>query len=204
MSPLATIEASVSRETLADLREYLAAICKWNPAINLIAKSTLESAWERHILDGLQLWPLLKPFERLADLGTGGGIPGIPLAIAAKHAGAPFEFILVESDRRKAAFLSTMIHQFSLRARVLSDRIEEAPPQSADICTARALASTNDLFRYAERHLKPGGTCFFLKGQNVRAELLKAKEQWRFSLIEHESKTNPNAKILEVGELRRA
>lgn len=204
MTELAALEASVSRETLADLQYYLRAMLKWNPTINLIARSTVENAWERHVLDGLQVWPLAQPFQKLVDLGSGGGIPGIPLAIAAKNAGTSCEVVLIESDRRKAAFLSTICQELSLPARVLAARIEDALPQEADICTARALAPATDLLNHAERHLRTGGICLFLKGKRADEEISKAKDMWDFSLVEHPSRTDPNAKILEVGDLRRA
>lgn len=204
MNDLAAVEASVSRETLVDLKEYVAAIHKWNAAINLFATSTLGTVWERHILDGLQLWPLLVPFKKIVDFGSGGGIPGIPIAVAAKHADTSRKITLVESDGRKAAFLTTLCHQLRLPATVLVARIENVPPQKADVCVARALAPTDKLLHYAERHLRPDGVCFFLKGKRAQDEISKARETWNFSLIEHQSKTDPNAKILEVGDLRRA
>ena len=91
----------VSRETLARLETYAALLLQWNRTINLISRKDEAVLWERHIVDSLALLPVLpQDFSHAIDLGSGGGLPGIVLAICT---GKPFH--LVESDQRKCAFL---------------------------------------------------------------------------------------------------
>lgn len=198
-----SIESSVSRETIQDLKALEALIRKWNAAINLVSKSTLPTLWERHILDSLQLWPLLPKASKLVDFGTGGGFPGLILAVAAKHDPKIGRFAFIESDKRKAAFLISAAKQIDLRVDVISERIEAAEPQSADLATARALAPCDDLFGFSQRHLMKGGKSFFLKGETAEEEVAAAQENWQFALKRHPSQTNSYSTILEVGELSR-
>ena len=85
------------------LDRFAALLLRWNGTLNLIAPRDAPIIWQRHIADSLQLAPLIPPgVTRAIDLGSGGGFPGLVLAIAT---GLPFD--LIESDRRKAAFLRT-------------------------------------------------------------------------------------------------
>lgn len=195
----------VSRETKERLDIYAALLRKWNPVINLVASSTLDTLWERHFLDSSQLWE--KAPEKLTtwcDIGTGGGFPGLILSILAKEKDPDRQTICIESDLRKATFLRTVIRETDLKARVVSARIESAPPQSADIISCRALAPLNKLMGYAKRHLSPSGQCLFLKGENYQVEIQEALETWRFEYDTYPSKTNPDAVILKIGDLDRA
>lgn len=195
----------VSRETKERLDIYAALLRKWNPVINLVASSTLDTLWERHFLDSSQLWE--KAPEKLTnwcDIGTGGGFPGLILSILAKEKDPDRQTICIESDLRKATFLRTVIRETDLKARVVSARIESAPPESADIISCRALAPLNKLMGYAKRHLSPSGQCLFLKGENYQMEIQEALETWRFEYDTYPSKTNPDAVILKIGDLDRA
>ena len=198
------IEGSVSRETLDDLRRFAELLEKWNKRINLVSRNTIPQLWERHILDSLQLWPLLPQGTHAVDFGTGGGFPGLILAIANHREPKIDHFSFLESDRRKSAFLIAMIAEFHLNAKAVPKRIEEAPPQAADVVTARALAPLSDLLGFCDRHLLPNGKALFLKGATAQQEIADATPHWRFSLTPHTSKTDENATILEVGELSRA
>lgn len=204
MKSQAEIESSVSRETLEDLHRYEELLLKWTTSINLISRASIPEVWSRHILDSLQLWPLLPHDESLMDIGSGGGLPGLVIAIAAKHDPKIGGITFLESDRRKSAFLRTVVGVLDLPAEVISERIEIAAPQKCKILTARALASCNELLFFASRHLKSEGKAFFLKGARAEEELEEARRHWRFSLTKHTSKTDKGAVILEIGDLSRA
>ncbi|MCL4170695.1 UNVERIFIED_CONTAM: hypothetical protein GTU68_049362, partial [Idotea baltica] len=134
-------DLNVSRETFAALQAYAALLEKWNPKINLVSKSSLQDLWNRHILDSAQLFSLVQhPHNTWADLGSGGGFPGLVIAIMALESGSPDQVILIESDTRKAAFLRTVIRELGLRASVINKRIEQVDPLDADVISARALA----------------------------------------------------------------
>ena len=193
----------VSRETLEDLKAYETLVRKWTPKINLVSKAAIDELWDRHIVDSAQLWPLLPKVDAYTDLGSGGGFPGLVLAIFLKGSAQPGEVTLIESDRRKSVFLQTVIREIGLHAKVIAARIEDAPAQNAPIVTARALAACDKLFGYVHPHLCDGGTAFLMKGQRAQEELDEARQNWDFSVKYHPSKTDPNAVVLEIGELSR-
>lgn len=196
---------NVSRETAARLDTYAALLEKWNPAINLVAKSTLAELWRRHILDSAQLLALAPPGARLwADLGSGGGFPGLVVAILAADTAPDLRLTLVESDRRKAAFLETVLRETGISATVAAERIEDLAPLEADIVSARALAPLPALLGHAHRHLAPGGIALFPKGARHRGEIAESLERWRFSVQKHPSRTDPDAVILSIGDIERA
>lgn len=191
--------ADVSRETRSRLETYESLLRKWNPAINLVAKSTLGDLWTRHFRDSAQLFDICPAgAPRWADLGSGGGFPGLVVAILAAERAPDLAVTLVESDVRKAAFLSTVARETELNVRVLADRIEAVPPLAADVLSARALAPLPQLLAFAERHLAPGGTALLPKGANHAAEIAEALATWRFDLQKHPSQTDSQAVILEV------
>ena len=196
---------NVSRETAARLDTYAALLEKWNPAINLVAKSTLAALWPRHILDSAQLLALAPPgARRWADLGSGGGFPGLVIAILAADTAPDLRLTLVESDRRKAAFLETVLRETGISATVAAERIEDLPPLAANIVSARALAPLPVLLGHAHRHLAPGGIALFPKGARHRGEIAESLERWRFSVQKHPSRTDPDAVILSIGDIERA
>jgi 16S rRNA (guanine527-N7)-methyltransferase len=195
----------VSRETLARLEAHLALLERWNPRINLVAKSTLPDAWCRHFADSAQLWALRPPGARhWLDLGSGAGFPGLVIAALAAEAAPDLAVDLVESDQRKAAFLRAVVQAGGLRATVHDCRIEQLPAQGADVVSARALAPLTELLAMLEKHRRPGGTGLFSKGGTVHKEIKDAARQWRFEKKIHPSLTEQKAAIVEIGAVSRA
>lgn len=174
---------------------------KWNPAINLVAPSTLDQLETRHIADSLHLAEIAEstPGDWL-DLGSGGGLPGIVMAIMRPD----FSLTLIESDQRKAAFLRSVVRELSLGAKVICQRIEVLDGLDAANISARALAPLPQLMAYVNRHLHPTGTAWLMKGRNWRAEVAQARNNWTFDLKPHQSATDPDAAILEITGIRHA
>lgn len=194
----------VSRETLERLEIYLALLKKWNSAINLVSKSTLDQAWQRHFVDSAQVFSLVPEHIRhWADFGSGGGFPGLVCATLARELSSKIRFTLVESDQRKATFLRTVARELDLDVEVLSQRIEQVMPLEADLISARALASLPKLLEFTERHLLPGGHAIFMKGMSFREEISESLESWRFSHEEYPSVTDPESVILLIGDIDR-
>ncbi|MGO4914607.1 16S rRNA (guanine(527)-N(7))-methyltransferase RsmG [Pseudogemmobacter sp. W21_MBD1_M6] len=195
---------NVSRETLERLDCYAGLLRKWNPAINLVSKSTIDAAWGRHFHDSAQVFDLASSdVESWVDFGSGGGFPGLIVAILAKEASPQLKVTLVESDVRKAAFLSTVARETGVNVAILAERVENIEPLKADIVSARALAPLAVLLSFAERHLRCGGTALFQKGAMYEAELRAASEVWNFKCDAHASTTDANAVILEIGDIAR-
>jgi len=187
----------VPRETEARLRDYLRLLLEWNSKINLVAAAPEETLWQRHVLDAWQLLPLL-PEGSLADLGSGGGLPGLVLAI-----GRTQEIHLVESDRRKAAFLMEAARQLGLaHVRVHPQRIEAVKVSPLHAVTARALAPLAELLPHAARFLAPGGVAVFPKGRTAEAELTAAAPHWFMKVERFASRTDAAATIFRLSEIR--
>ncbi len=200
------LDVDVSRETTAKLTDLAAETRRWTARINLIGPHTVPDLWDRHIRDSAQLWAIEAPSSGLwLDLGSGGGYPGLVIAAIAAEAAPGLAVRLVESDRRKAAFLRQMKARLALsNLAVAADRIELLPPQSASILSARALAPLPKLLEYAEKHLEPGGIALFHKGRGADAEIRDARRTWRFDLAEIPSRTDQNASILRLERIERA
>lgn len=197
-------ELNVSRETSERLQILADLLVKWNPRINLVSKSTLTELWVRHILDSTQVFSLADyPVGHWVDIGSGGGFPGLVIALMAPEHGTPARTTLIESDQRKCAFLRTVLRETGVAGDVISKRIEQAERQKADILSARALADLSLLFSFTERHLSAGGTALFPKGVTWQKEVEAAQQSWSFDLDVITSKTEPNSVILKVKELRR-
>ena len=172
----------VSRETYSRLKDYEKLLFKWNSKINLVSKSTLSDFWGRHILDSAQFFSLFgEKTGKWVDLGSGGGFPGLVVAILSDELGIPNRLSLVEADVRKSVFLKTVCRELGLKVEVYNNRIEELPPISANIVSARALAPLKTLCLYAKNHLEKDGVAVFAKGENWKAELVEAQKKWIFS-----------------------
>ncbi|MBS0559616.1 MAG: 16S rRNA (guanine(527)-N(7))-methyltransferase RsmG [Proteobacteria bacterium] len=190
---------TLSPEARFRLERFAALLARWNPTINLVATADIPALWPRHIDDSLQLAPLIPPgISRAIDLGSGGGFPGLVLAIAT---GIPFD--LVESDRRKAAFLREAARETAAPATVHAVRIEDAKLPPAPLVTARALARLPRLLALAAPLLAPGGVCLFLKGAAAQDELTEAAAGWHMRSARLPSQTDPDAAILRISEIVR-
>ena len=190
---------SVSRETAERLDRFLALVLAWNPTINLVGRQDIAQLRHRHLDDSLALVPYLPPdFERAIDLGSGGGFPGLVLAIAT---GRPFD--LVESDQRKAAFLRESARITEAPATVHAERIERVRLPPAPLITARALAPLPALLGWATPLLAPGGVCIFPKGRTADKELTAARRQWHMRVEQWSNPLAPDARILRLSEISR-
>ncbi|RWO76915.1 16S rRNA (guanine(527)-N(7))-methyltransferase RsmG [Mesorhizobium sp.] len=193
----------VSRETFDRLVAFEQMFQKWNRSINLVAQSTSGDVWQRHILDSAQLGRIEPVAKRWVDLGSGGGFPGLVMAfLLAERDGASID--LVESNRKKASFLQTVVGQFSLPARVVARRIDDshALVSTPQIVTARALAPLSTLLDLSAPWLVSGARGLFHKGRDYRTEVQESVHRWSFDLVEHPSVTDVGGVILELSNLR--
>ena len=189
----------VSRETLEKLKSFEDLVVKWTAKINLIAKGTVSDVWDRHIVDSVQIWDQApQNWSHWVDIGSGGGFPAIPIACIASEKKPESRFTLIESDQRKGAFLRTAARELDLNVKVISERIEKAEPQSADVISARALASMTDLLGFAERRLVADGTCLFQKGKTAEQEIFDARQHWVFDYKSTPSITDPEASLISI------
>lgn len=192
---------NVSRETMNQLDLYVDLVKKWNPKINLISKKSVENIWGRHVLDSAQVLELGKATGKWVDIGSGGGFPGLVAAILAFEKTPEREFILVESDQRKAAFLRTVVRETEINVIVHADRVEKIPNLQAETLSARALAPLDKLLEFSVHHLEEGGIALFPKGITYKKEIENARKMWEFEIEEISSKTDSEAMILRAGAI---
>lgn len=186
----------VSPEILERIDSYLAALVKWQKAINLVGPKTLEDPWRRHILDCAQLADSIKPTDTVCDLGSGAGLPGLILAIMT---GADVH--LVESDQRKATFLREAARHTETSITVHDERAEDLEPLNADVITARALAPLERLLPWVHRHIKKDGKSLLLKGSDVDQELTTAGKKWTMTALQKPSISDPSGTVLHITAL---
>lgn len=190
----------VSREILARLDVYVDQLLTWQGKTNLVGDSTIPNLWTRHIADSLQLLDVAPEDKVWVDLGSGAGLPGLVLACAL--ADVPGAMIhLIESNRKKTAFLRQIAAMLGLPARIHGQRIEEFTKTysgPADVVTARALTSVTGLLAYAHPLLKRGAKGVFPKGQHVDVELTEASRYWNMEIEMIPSRTAGGGVILVV------
>lgn len=200
----------VSRETLDRLETYVDLIKHWNKTVNLVSSASVEAIWQRHIADSAQLFDLAPTdAQNWVDLGSGAGLPGLPVAVLAAEKSPCLHMTLVESDQRKAAFLRAALRETGVTATIAAERIESIEPLPCDVVSARALAPLDRLLALAYRialppmHAGAGVNTVFLfpKGKNLESELTKATVDWHIRYERIASRTNPEATIVRILEL---
>jgi 16S rRNA (guanine527-N7)-methyltransferase len=193
----------VSRETLERLELYETLLRQWQKAVNLAAPSSLGHVWRRHFADSAQLLALAPPFRRWVDIGSGGGFPGLVIAIlAANHEDR--EIGLVESNSRKCAFLAEVARRTGTKAIVHNDRIESAAAKigAVDVVSARALAPLAGLLGLAHPYFAQNTVGLFLKGREWSNEIEAARENWSFQWKTTPSMTDSGGQIVEIRHLK--
>lgn len=200
---LEAVGASVSAPALAQLGDYLARLLAMNEQVNLTAIKDAESAWERHVLDALTLLPLVADVPagaRLVDVGSGGGIPGIPLAIARPD----LRVTLVEATQKKAAFLTAVSAAIGLsNVTVHAERAEQLGKSDLrgafDVVTARAVARLAALVPLVLPFARPGGLVLLIKGQRADEELAEATSVIKKQHAAHEATiATPTGRIVKL------
>ena len=190
--------AAVTPDALAAFDAYADLLARWQARINLVGPQTLKTLWHRHFLDSAQLFTHLPPdTQTLTDIGSGGGFPGLVLAILAAYQGGP-AVTLIESDARKAAFLREASRVCGAGATIINARAEAAEAPAADVVTARACAPLPRLLPWVFGQLRADGTALLLKGVNWRDELTAAEKDWTLTSAKIPSCTDTSGVILKL------
>jgi len=175
---LAALDIDLDDVAIARLLAYVELLQRWNSAYNLTAVREPGEMVTRHLLDSLAILPYVRG-ATLADLGSGAGLPGIPLAIAAPER----EIMLVDSNGKKARFLREAVRRLELaHARVAEARVE-AVQGTFECITARAFASLADMLAWGGHLLAPGGTWLALKGRFPQDELSAVPPDFRIDEV---------------------
>jgi 16S rRNA (guanine527-N7)-methyltransferase len=192
--------SAAQTETLA---AYLAALLAMNEQMNLTAITTPDEAWSRHALDAFSLLPHLAQLpagSHVLDVGSGGGLPGIPIAIARPD----LRITLLEATQKKAGFLSAVCKKLALdNVSVVSERAEDLQDseftRAFDVVTARAVARISKLLGFTVPFVKPKGRLLFIKGQRADEELAEAKGALRrFRCTHLRTVVGPTGRVVEL------
>jgi 16S rRNA (guanine527-N7)-methyltransferase len=196
------VTLSLTARQTADLKHYEELLRKWQRTINLVGPSTLSHIWTRHFEDSAQLYRCAPQARHWIDLGSGGGFPGLVIAMLGKEAGLRVD--LVESDARKAAFLRTVSRETETPAMIHHGRIETVLPTlgQPDVVSARALAPLRQLLDWTAPVIAQGAMGVFLKGQDVDVELKEVANYSNFIISKQSSQTDPRASIVQVTRAR--
>jgi 16S rRNA (guanine527-N7)-methyltransferase len=199
---LALRQMNVSRETADRLDIYVSELRKWCAVTNLLSNSAWTDIWSRHIADSAQLDGLAPNAKTWIDLGSGAGFPGLVVAILRSHLPGT-RVHLIESDKRKAAFLVEATRLTAAPCTIHNNRIEavvKTIDPAPDTITARALAPMRTLVDLAAPLLARGSVALFLKGKGIEAELTDVDRSDRFLFEILPSRTSPSGCIVKVAQ----
>ncbi|MEI6708116.1 MAG: 16S rRNA (guanine(527)-N(7))-methyltransferase RsmG [Methylococcales bacterium] len=171
-SGLTALNLPHTAEQIEQLLAFIKLIAKWNKAYNLTAVRNNDDMARLHILDSLAILPYIEG-KRVIDIGTGAGLPGIPLAIFLPEV----EFVLLDSNAKKTRFVQQVILELKLKnVSVIHSRAEDYQPELGfDIVTTRAFSSLPDMVTVTAHLLNPNGVILAMKGQIPEAELAEIK-----------------------------
>jgi 16S rRNA (guanine527-N7)-methyltransferase len=156
------------------LARYTQLLREWNQRINLVSRRDTDRILAYHIVDSLAVQRLIPQSARVCDIGSGAGLPGIPLAIARPD----IQMLLVEASQKRSQFLRTAVPELGLaNAEVLGERAESVPPLGCDVVLSRLSGPLHELVRQAGSHRKPTGTIVLYKTRDCAAELSRAGRQ---------------------------
>ena len=182
---VAELGLTLSQQQVADLNAFLQELERWNRVHNLTSVEGEQASIDLHLIDSIAILPIMREFLpstpiQIADLGSGGGLPAIPIAIAQPN----WSISLIEAVRKKTAFLQNVKGKLGLgNASIYSDRVERVASQEPgkyDAVISRAFTSLDRFLDLAEPFLKPGGLVFAMKARRADEELLAvSSERWR-------------------------
>ena len=181
---LAALELALTDATVERLLDYVDLLARWNGAYNLTAVRDPAEMVTRHLLDSLAVAKLIRG-DRVVDLGSGAGLPGIPLALVAADLGAPNrQFLLVDSNGKKARFLRAAVRELALRNVSVAESRVEAVQGEFDCVASRAFATLADMLGWGAHLLAADGVWLALKGRVEQAELAAIPGTFRVESVE--------------------
>jgi 16S rRNA (guanine527-N7)-methyltransferase len=193
---IAELGLALSQKQVADLNLFMKELERWNRVHNLTSVEGEQASIDLHLIDSIAILPIMREFltqthTHIADLGSGGGLPAIPIAIAEPN----WSITLIEAVRKKTAFLQNVKGKLGLsNASIYSDRVERVASQEPgkyDAVISRAFTSLDRFLDLAEPFLKPGGLVFAMKAKRADEEL-RAVSMARWRLLTDRCVLIPN------------
>ena len=195
---------NVSRETFYDFEEFRSLLIKKNDEINLIGENTINNLRERHIIDSAQIIDFIELNEiSCTDIGSGSGLPGIILAIIAKHKNLPMNFDLYEKSYRKAEFLNHVIQKLGLNAKVFQKDIFQESNLYTDLIVARAFKPLPIILELANSKFKKFKSIILFIGRKNKNLIKESLDKWNFEYKEKNSITSEESLIIKIWNLKK-
>lgn len=170
---LQQMQVELSSEQQQKLLDYVALLLKWNSTYNLTALRQEDQMLTHHVLDSLTLLPYLDGIETLIDVGSGGGMPGIPTAICRPD----IQITLLDANSKKTSFLSQAVIELGLKnVKVITGRVEALEGVQFDAVTSRAFAELKDFVNLTGQLLRPEGSWLAMKGVYPYEEIAQLPE----------------------------
>ena len=178
---LARLQLSLPPQTQQKLLDYVALVQKWNKVYNLTAVRDTDKMLTHHLLDSLAVVPYVIDAKRILDVGSGAGLPGIPLALALPQA----QVTLLDSNQKKAAFLHQAVIELKLgNAAVVCERVEKYQSnQVFSVVVSRAFADLPAFVEKAGHLVEAGGTLLAMKGVHPADEIAQIKGGFKLSNV---------------------
>ena len=193
----------VSRETIISLKKYEDLLVKANKNLNLVGNSTINQIWSRHFLDSVQVIDFVdKNDQDLVDLGSGAGLPGLVLAIAAKDRKLTFKVKLIEKSTKKVKFLKDTVKALNLNVEVLQQNIlDEQINFFEDVFVTRAFKPLKTILQLMHNKANNWKKIFIFLGKTGKNELLRASKSWDIEYKQRVSVTSNDSTVIEINRL---
>ena len=182
----AKLTISLSARQIDKLLDYLALLVKWNSVYNLTSVRDPQQMVIQHLLDAMSALFAFKGAKRVLDVGTGGGLPGIVIAIWAMEAEPEMQVHLIDTVKKKTAFLTQVKAELGLeQVTVLSGHVEKLVSENTfDVITSRAFAELIDFVKLSGHLLEQDGSMIALKGKMPEEEIQRLPLAWRVEKVE--------------------
>ena len=193
----------VSRETIISLKKYEDLLVKANKSLNLVGNSTINQIWIRHFLDSVQVIDFVdKNDQDLVDLGSGAGLPGLVLAIAAKDRKLTVKVKLIEKSPKKVKFLKDTVRALNLNVEVFQQNIlDEQIKFFEDVFVARAFKPLKTIFQLIHNKANNWKKIIIFLGKTGKNELLQASKSWDIEYKQRVSVTSNDSTVIEINRL---
>lgn len=181
----AQLEISLSERQIEKLLDYLALLVKWNSVYNLTSVREPQQMVIQHLLDAMSALYAFKGAKKVLDVGTGGGLPGMVIAIWALEAEPQLQIHLIDTVKKKTAFLTQVKAELGLEnVTVHSGHVEKlTSEESFDVITSRAFAELIDFVKLSGHLLEENGSMIALKGKKPDEEIQRLPQEWKVEKV---------------------